>query len=101
MSFDQWVQFTVGGNSYTLPINTTLPGQTAEPIGNSFTGYASGGLFGNGVIFGLTSKRVDVFSQARFQFQNFRAAPPPSSGARISRCWSGRGPAGRQPTCWP
>jgi len=76
MSFDQWVQFTVGGNSYRLPVDTTLPGQQAEPIGNSFEGYAAGGLFGNGVIFGLVSKRVEVFSQARFQFQNFNKGRP-------------------------
>lgn len=68
--------FTVGGNTYTVPINTTMPGQKAESIANNFVGFALGGLMGNGVIFGLASIRMKVFSEARFQFQRFNNGRP-------------------------
>lgn len=68
--------FSVGGQTYTVPLQTTMPGQKAEAIGNNFEGYVSGGLMGNGVIFGLTSVRVRVFSEARFQYQRFHGGRP-------------------------
>lgn len=68
--------FAVGGNTYTLPVQTSLPGEKAERIGNSFAGYVAGGLFSNTVVFGLTSVRVRVFSEARFQYQRFNKGRP-------------------------
>lgn len=68
--------FSVGGQTYTVPVQTTMPGQKAETIGNSFEGYVLGGLMGNGVIFGLASVRMRVFAEARFQFQRFNAGRP-------------------------
>ncbi len=68
--------FSVGGNTYTVPVQTTMPGQKAESIANSFEGYVLGGLQGNGVIFGLESVRMRVFSEARFQFQQFNHGRP-------------------------
>lgn len=69
-------QYSFNGNTYTLPVQTTLPGRKAEPIGNSFEGYIHGGLEGNGVIFGLASTRMRVFSEARFQFQKMPGGRP-------------------------
>lgn len=68
--------FSVGGQTYTVPVQTTMPGEKAEPIGNSFEGYVAGGLMGNGVIFGLASVRLRVFSEARFQYQRFNKGRP-------------------------
>lgn len=68
--------FSVGGQSYTVPLQTTMPGQKAETIGNNFEGYIAGGLMGSGVIFGLASVRLRVFSEARFQYQRFNNGRP-------------------------
>lgn len=71
-----YTTFSVGGQTYTVPVQTTMPGQQAEAIANSFEGYISGGLMGNGVIFGLASVRLRVFSEARFQYQRFHNGRP-------------------------
>ena len=36
--------FSVGGQTYTVPVQTTMPGQKAEGIANSFVGFVTGGL---------------------------------------------------------
>lgn len=68
--------FTVGGNTYTLPIQTTWTGQKAEPISDTLTGYVQGGLKANAVVFGLERVRVSVFSQGWFAFQALRQGQP-------------------------
>src|SRR5689334_2683239 len=40
----------------------------AEPIANDFSAYVGHGLLGNSVVWSLESKRLEVFSQARFQY---------------------------------
>jgi phage portal protein BeeE len=76
LSVGEWLaltsQYSYNGNTYQLPIQTTMPGQKAQPIGSTFEGYVLGGLSSNGVIFGLASTRMRVFSEARFQFQRMR-----------------------------
>lgn len=69
-------QYTFNGNTYTLPVQTTMPGQKADPIPDTFQGYVLGGLQSNGVIFGLASTRMRVFSEARFQWQRMRGGRP-------------------------
>jgi len=64
------------GGQYPLGYRTTYGRDPAEPIGNSFTGYVQHGLKGNGVVFALERKRVEVFSQARFQFQRMSNGRP-------------------------
>ena len=81
MSFGEWLgvvsnQYAFAGNSYTLPVQTTMTGQKAEAIQGSFEGLVNGGLYGNGVIFGLASTRMRVFSEARFQFQRLEQGRP-------------------------
>ncbi len=82
-SFSDWVNqfnqlstFSVAGQTYTLPVQTTMPGQKAEQIANSFIGYVAGGFMGNGVVFSLAATRLRVFSEARFQFQRFNGGRP-------------------------
>lgn len=68
--------FSAGGNTYTLPYKTTMPGQKAERIETSFEGYVLGGLQSNGVIFNLASVRMRVFSEARLMWQQLRNGRP-------------------------
>lgn len=68
--------YSVGGQTYTVPVATTMPGQKAEGIANSFEGYVLGGLAGNSVIFSLTMARLRVLSQARFTWQSFTGGRP-------------------------
>lgn len=68
--------FSVGGQTYTVPIMTSVPGQKAEGIANSFEGYALNALMGNSVIFSLTSMRMRIFSEARFAYQHMSKGRP-------------------------
>jgi phage portal protein BeeE len=74
--FGGMTTFSVGGQTYTVPVQTTMPGQKTESIANSFEGFVAGGLAGNSVIFGLASVRLRVFSEARFQFQKLQGGRP-------------------------
>lgn len=76
LGLDAFTSFSVGGQTYTVPVQTTMPGQKAEGIANNFASYVSGGLMGNGIIFGLASVRLRVFSEARFQYQRFNNGRP-------------------------
>lgn len=68
--------FSVGGNAYSLPLQTTMPGQKAEPISDTLPGYAFGGLKANGIVFGLERVRVKVFSQGRVMYQRMTKGRP-------------------------
>ncbi len=74
--FGGFTTFSVGGQTYTVPVQTTMPGQKAETIANSFEGFVIGGLMNSGPIFGLTMTRLRVFSQGRFQFQQMKDGRP-------------------------
>lgn len=69
-----WMSLQAG--NYPAGYQTTYGKDPAEPIGNSFADYVVGGLQSNGVIFALEQKRIQVFSQARFQFQQMRNGRP-------------------------
>lgn len=71
-----FTSFTVGGNTYTVPIQTTMPGQKAEGIADRFEPLVLGALKANGIIFALERKRIELFSQARFQWQRFNSGRP-------------------------
>lgn len=53
-----------------------LTGAGVECAQGDFAGYLRTGLHGNGVVFGLELKRLQVFTQARFQFQQLRGGRP-------------------------
>lgn len=94
-SFEQWFA-DMSAQSWSNPFGfrTTYKQDPAEPIGNNFVGYVQHGLKGNGVVFALTRKRLEVFSQARFQFQQLRNGRPgdlfgtPALGV-LERPWPG------------
>jgi hypothetical protein len=58
------------------PYITSWGVDRAEPIAESFAGYVTGGLQGNGVIWSIERVRLSVFSEARFQFQGFSKGRP-------------------------
>jgi hypothetical protein len=68
--------FSVGGNSYSLPLQTTMAGQKAEPISDTLSGYTLGGLKSNGIVFGLERVRVKVFSQGRLMYRRMNKGRP-------------------------
>lgn len=66
----------MNANPFTQPFQTTLPGQKTVPLAHTFADYLQGGYAGNSVIFGLSSVRMRVFSEGRFQFQRLRNGRP-------------------------
>ena len=73
---EQYAQWSAGGNTYVQPFTTTIPGQKAAPIDNTFADYVRGGYKANSVIFSLASVRMRVFSEARFQWQAMKKGRP-------------------------
>jgi hypothetical protein len=78
-----WVAQSLGygafgfqGSQFPLGVTTTNPAVRSEPIGENFVGYVGHGLRGNGIVWSLELVRVQVFSQARFQFRRLRAGRP-------------------------
>lgn len=70
-------------NGYLPPGSPYQPGYTtsygtdkAEPIGDSFADYVTGGLQGNGVVWTVERVRLALFSEIRFQFQRFEKGRP-------------------------
>ena len=80
LSFQDWIdlfQQSVYQSGGQWPgYQMTYGKDPAEPIANNFAGYIAGGLQSNGVIFALELKRLQVFSQARFQYQRMRNGRP-------------------------
>jgi phage portal protein BeeE len=72
----QYAAWSTGGNTYVQPFQTTIPGQKAASVAPTFTGYVDGGYKSNGVVFGLASVRMRVFSEARFQWQSMKNGRP-------------------------
>jgi hypothetical protein len=78
LSFQDWInlftqqQFNGEWPGYQM----TYGKDPAEPIGNSFVGYVMSGLQGNGIVFALERKRLEIFSQVRFQYQQIRKGRP-------------------------
>lgn len=66
-----WLQgsFSFQGTQFPLGLNQTLPGQKVEPIGSDFKAFVDRGLRANGIVWTCENVRLQVFSQARFLFQ--------------------------------
>jgi phage portal protein BeeE len=47
-----------------------------EEVASNFRGYVGGAYMGNGIVFACILSRMQVFSQARFQFQQMRGGRP-------------------------
>lgn len=54
-------------NMYT----TSIPGEKAEPVTDSFLGYVQGIYKTNGVIFAVSMARARLFSEMRFKFRRY------------------------------
>jgi phage portal protein BeeE len=57
-------------------LGPTYPNQKLEEIAASFRGYVGGGYMGNAIVFACILSRMQVFSQARFQFRQLRSGRP-------------------------
>lgn len=71
--------FSFGGIQYGPSqggVQTSYGANPAEPIPTSFVGYATGGLFDNPVVAGLEWTRLNIFAEARFQWQQLRGGRP-------------------------
>jgi phage portal protein BeeE len=64
-----------GLGSGAVPL-TTYDTSKGEPIGNSFADYASLAYKANGIVFAVTSVRMLLFAEARFQFRQFSNGKP-------------------------
>ena len=61
--------YSFGGNSYTLPVNTTYGTSKQESIGNDFLSYVQLGYKNNGIIFAAVLARSLLFSEVEFCFR--------------------------------
>jgi hypothetical protein len=84
-NLDQYVQqtgFSFGGSYFPVGlggdqlVSTTYQANPVESIPNSLVGYAMGGLFDNPIVAGLEWTRLNVFSEARFLWQQLRGGRP-------------------------
>jgi phage portal protein BeeE len=64
------------GSPFQPGYTTSYGHQPAEPIGDNFADYVTGGLAGNGVVWAIERVRLALFSEARFQFQRFDKGRP-------------------------
>lgn len=76
------------------PVTLMYGQDRAEPMPDTFTGYAAAGLQGNAVVWSCERVRVSVFSEARFQFQRFVKGRPgdlwsDSSLSLLEKPWTG------------
>jgi len=72
-------------NEYMTYLNSQYPifgygptyaNEKLEEMATNFRGYAGGAYMGNGIVFACILSRMQVFSQARFQFQQMRSGRP-------------------------
>lgn len=83
-SMDQYIQqsgFSFGGGYFPVGmgnglVSTSYPANPVEQIANSFVGYSTNGLFDNAVVAGLEWTRMNIFSEARFTWQQMRGGRP-------------------------
>lgn len=97
--YAQWMNeglgsFSFQGNQYPLGFNTTVPTSVSEPIETNFPAYVANGLKGNGIVSILESVRLQVFSQARFQWRRYNKGRPgdlfgDESLSVLERPWAG------------
>lgn len=70
---DWWPFVDFGGNLYGLGnLQTTMPNSKTEEIGDAAQQLIAAGYKANGIVFACEMTRVQVFSQARFQWQRIR-----------------------------
>jgi phage portal protein BeeE len=73
---EDWIPRPGYGSALAQGVTTLYGKNPVEAIADNFTGYAWGCLQGNPIVSAVEAKRVEVFSEARFQFQELRAGRP-------------------------
>lgn len=66
---EKLASYSFGGQSYTLPVNTTYGTASQEPIGNDFLAYVQLAYKRNGIVFAAITARALLFSQVEFCFR--------------------------------
>jgi hypothetical protein len=64
-----------GGGMFPISLNQTMPGARVEEIDQSFAGYAAA-FKANAVVFACELARLQLFSEARFQYQRMAKGRP-------------------------
>jgi hypothetical protein len=70
-----WPYVNFGGHTYPVGMNQTMPGAKVEDIAGSFAGYASA-YKSNAVVFACMLARLQLFTEARFQYQRLVKGRP-------------------------
>ena len=75
MTLDDYIGQYLNLDTIPYRLNQTIQG-TIEQIEASFSGYVSGGMQRNAIVFAAMVARASIFSEARFQFQQMRNGRP-------------------------
>lgn len=72
-TFQAWADSLASfqGQLYQPAYTTTYAGQKAEPVADTFLGYATGVYKANGIIFAVSMARARLFTEARFKFRRY------------------------------
>jgi phage portal protein BeeE len=81
ISLNQWASsydhFQYLTHQYPLfGYGPSYPNEKIEEMASNFRGYTGGAFMGNGIVFACILSRLQVFSQARFQFRQLRSGRP-------------------------
>ena len=75
--FDPWTSFTYNGNTYpVLGPQFTMQPQRVEEVDPTYAGYARLAYHSSAPVFALMLARASLFSEARFQWRQFRNGSP-------------------------
>ena len=93
LSLDEWAQqfVTYAGHQYPLfGYGPSYPSEKLEQIAHNFRGYVGGGYMGNAVVFACILSRMQLFSEARFQWRQLRSGYARNLCPQAVKCCPGR-----------
>jgi len=64
---DSWLLYQ--NQVYQPSFTTTIPGQKAEPVADTFVGYVQGAYRSNGVVFAISAARAMLFTDITFKWR--------------------------------
>lgn len=77
ISLDEWASyFTYNSHQYPLGLTFSMGPSREEEISPTFAGYVQQAYQQNGAVFACLLARASLFSEARFQWQEFRKGRP-------------------------
>ena len=71
-----WWPVLANGAMWGIPYPQTTMGTNREELGSSFGQLVTGAYAGNSIVFSCINARVQLFSEARFQFQRLQDGRP-------------------------